>query len=709
MAKPHGKKPAPKKSSNRAEKPTANSSADKVDETARVRPNNGDDPPRHRATKAKKNAQDQQPGCKSFPIVGIGASAGGLEAFTQLLKALPTDTGMGFVVVQHLAPKHESVLTEILSRATKMHVTEVRDGMLVEPDHLYVIPPDTNMAILHGRLNLMPRIKVEGQHMPIDYFMRALAQDQGVSAIGVILSGTASDGAQGLAAIKGEGGITFAQDPQSAKYDGMPRSAIAAGVVDFILPPEGIAQELAEISRHPYVAPRVVKPPPAQLPEDALYKIFIMLRSAFGVDFTYYKHTTIRRRIMRRMVLHKIEGLDKYIKFLQSNPAELNALYQDVLITVTNFFRDAEEFEALKKQTFPNIIKNRAPDAPIRVWVPGCSTGEEAYSIAISWVEFLTEAATSTPIQIFATDVNDKAIERARVGVYPESIATDVSPERLRRFFVKVDGGYQINKSVRDMCIFARQDVTKDPPFSKMDLISCRNVLIYLGPVLQKRVIPLFHYALSASGFLLLGTSETIGAFSDLFTLIDKKHKIYAKKPTATRPTVDFVTRDYGAEKGDTGRGIGKPSEVEYGGFDIRRETDRIILNKYSPAGITINENLEILQFRGHTGPYLEPVPGVASLNLLKMVREDLAHDVRAAIQEAKKKGASVRKEGLRFRRNGEIRLVNLDVMLITPPLSKDRFFLLLFEESEPPMRPGPEQEDSGKTTAGKKKSTARV
>jgi two-component system CheB/CheR fusion protein len=457
------------------------------------------------------------------------------------------------------------------------------------------------------------------------------------------------------------------------------------------------------------VAPRVVKPPPAQLPEDALYKVFIMLRSAFGVDFTYYKHTTIRRRIMRRMVLHKIEGLDKYIKFLQNNPAELNALYQDILITVTNFFRDAEEFEALKENVFPNIVKNRAPDAPIRVWTPGCSTGEEAYSIAISWVEFLKEAATSTPIQIFATDVNDKAIEKARAGVYPESITADVSPERLRRFFTKVDGGYQINKSIRDMCVFARQDVTKDPPFSKMDLISCRNVLIYLGPVLQKKVIPLFHYALSSPGFLLLGTSETVGSFSDLFTLADKKHKIYAKKATATRPAFDFVIGDYGVEKVNAGRGIGKPSEIEYGGFDIRKETDRIILNKYSPAGITINENLEILQFRGHTGAYLEPMPGVASLNLLKMVREDLAHDVRSAIQEAKKKGANVRREGLRFRRNGQIRLVNLDVMPVAPPHSKERFFLVLFEEAESSIRHALEQGESGKTISRKKKSAAEA
>jgi len=642
------------------------------------------------AAKTVKGKKD-----KSFPIVGVGASAGGLKAFTQLLQHLPSDTGMAFVLVQHLDPKHVSILPELLAKATKMTVSEVKDGMPVEPNHVYVIPSNVNMAVFHGILNLMPRTEIRGMHMPIDYFLRSLAEDQGGKAIGVILSGTASDGALGLKEIKAAGGITFAQDPGLAEYDGMPRSAIAAGVVDFILSPENIANELARIGRHPYITRPKAAEEAKLLPEaggDLMSKIFLLLRRATGVDFTYYKQTTIKRRITRRMVVNKLDKLEDYVRYLQDNPAEVEALYQDILITVTDFFRDREVFEALKREVFPEIIKDKAPDAPIRVWVPGCSTGEEPYSIAISLLEFLEEIPKKPPILVFATDINEKAIEKARAGIYPESITVDVSPERLQRFFVKVEGGYQVNKVIREMCIFAKHDITKDPPFSRLDLISFRNVLIYLDSVLQKKVIPMLHYALQPKGYLVLGTSETVDGFTDLFGLVDKKYKIYSKKPVPSRLPVDFAARGYPLERLEAGKGVGVPAEAIPSRFDVQKEANRIVLDKYAPAGVIINDNMEILQFRGHTGLYLEPAPGKASLNLLNMAREGSALDLRTAINEARKTNAPVSKEDIRIRYNGDFRDVNIEVIPIKAP-SGESYYLILFKEATAPS--GPEAKEA--------------
>jgi len=642
--------------------------------------------PQSQPMAAEERPEAQQPGMEPFPIVGIGASAGGLEAFTQLLAYLPNDTGMAFVLVQHLDPKHESMLTELLSRATMMPVSQVKDGMPAEPDHVYVIPPNTNMAILHGILHLMPRAATHGQHLPIDYFLRSLAEDQKSRAIGVILSGTASDGALGLKAIKADGGITFAQDEKTAKYDGMPRSAIAAGYVDFILPPEKIAHELARIGRHPYVTHVKTEKTNALLPEagDELNKILILVRSATSIDFSYYKLSTIKRRIVRRMVLHKIDELATYTKYLHSNPNEVEALYNDILINVTSFFREPETFEALAKEVFPAMTQNRPAEQPIRIWVPGCSTGEEPYSIAIGLLEYLGEKATNTPMQIFATDISEVTIEKARAGVYLENITLDVSPERLRRFFVRLENGYQISKTIRDMCVFARQDVTKDPPFSRLDLISCRNVLIYLGPILQKKVMPIFHYALKPTGFLMLGSSETIGGFSDLFALVDKKHKFYSKKITTLRPAFDFAVNDYAVEVEKAGLSK-KMGEKEWSGFDVKKEADHIVMNRYAPVGVIINDDLEIRQFRGRTGPYLEPASGEVSLNLLKMAREGLAFDLRTAIHKAKKGEGPARKEGLQVKYNGQTKNVNIEVIPIKAPGAKERYFLVLFEEAITP------------------------
>lgn len=628
-----------------------------------------------------RSAPEKTPnGIPSFPIVGVGASAGGLEAFTALLARLPADTGLAFVLVQHLDPRHKSILTELLAKETKMPVHEVENGVIVQPDHVYVIPPNMDMEILRGKLSLMPHTEARRQYMPIDYFFRSLAEDHQGNAIGVILSGTGTDGTLGLRAIKAEGGLAFAQDDKTAKYDGMPRSAVAAGVVDFVLPPEGIAEELARLKSHPYVA-LVQARPTADIVlegEDDLDKIFLLLRSTNGVDFSYYKVTTIKRRIARRMLLHKISKLPQYLRFIKDNPIEIEALFQDLLINVTGFFREPELFDTLKKKIFPRLLKDRSPQLPLRIWVPGCSTGEEAYSIAIALLEYMNGAGMHFPIQVFGTDVSETAVDKARTGIYLESIALDVSPERLRRFFIKTDGGYQISKAVRDLCIFARQDVTRDPPFSKIDLLSCRNLLIYLTQPMQKKIIGTFHYALRANGIMALGNSETIGGSADLFALIDKKHKIYAKKSVAHR--VDYAIMEPSSIRLEPSK---RPSETA-NGFDMQREVDRILLSKYAPAGILVNDNLDILQFRGHTGNYLEPAAGTPNLNLLKMAREELALDLRSAIQEAKKHNAPARRLGARVKANGNTHSVNVNVIPIAPPGSKERYLLVTFEDAAP-------------------------
>lgn len=623
-----------------------------------------------------------------FPIVGVGASAGGLEAFTQLFKNLPSDPGMAFVLIQHLAPAHESMLTELLSKAIAMPVKEVKDGMTVDPDNVYVIPPDSEMIIFQGVLHLTPREKTRGQYMPVDSFLRSLAQDSRNNAIAVILSGSGSDGSNGIRAVKGEGGIVFAQD-ETAKYDGMPKSAINTGSVDFVLPPDKIAAELLRMRRHPYLAAvrhgETVQIIPAE--ENDLNKIFIMLRSAKGVDFTSYKRSTIMRRVTRRMLLQKMEEMGKYVVYLKENPSEIETLYQDILINVTSFFREPEAFDALKRSVFPQIVNKAAHDVPVRIWVPACSTGEEAYSVAIALVEYMDDNKISRPVQLFATDIDDIAVEKARKGIYPENISRDVSPERLRRFFEKTGGGYVINKFVREMCIFAKQNMVKDPPFSKIDLISCRNVLIYFGPELQKKTVRILFYALSQEGFLMIGPSETVGEFAGLFSVVDKKNTIYVRKAGQSGPYFEATAVEYGKEKAVVKKAEGLPSA---GVFDIQKVADTIVLTKYSPAGFVVNENMKILQFRGDTGPYLRPAPGEASLNLLKMVSEDLVAELRTVFHQAKKEDVPTRKERFRVKQNKLIKYINIDVVPFKTHASGERCFLVLFEDVGVGFKPAP-------------------
>src|SRR6266446_5262387 len=627
----------------------------------------------------------------SFPIVGVGASAGGLEAFTQLLKALGSGTEMAYVLVQHLDPSHKSALTELLAKATEMPVSQVTDATLVEPNHVYVIPPNVEMTILQGILRLRPRMETHGHHMPIDSFLRSLAEDQRSNAIGIILSGTASDGTLGLAAIKAEGGITFAQDERSAKFDGMPRSAIAAGCVDFVLPPDAIAGELARIRAHPYLATSSSSRTAELVPDGdpQLKDILHLLRTANGVDFSDYKPATVKRRILRRMALHKVGELKEYVQFLRHHPAELEALYEDILIKITSFFRDPDAFEALKTEVFPGILKHRSsPEEPVRIWVPGCATGEETYSQAIVLLEFLENKRAHIPIQLFGTDLGQGSIEKARAGIYPQSIAADVSPDRLRRFFVKVEGGYRISKTIRDICVFARQNLLQDPPFSRIDVISCRNVLIYLGPVLQKRIMPIFHYALKPRGFVMLGGAEgIIGTASDLFELMDRKHKIYCRKSIASGLHLDFAASRYSSEAGNTSGG--KEVQKREGSvrlLDLHKEADRILLTKYAPVAVVINDDMEVLESRGHVGLYLELAPGRASFNVLKMAREGLLFDLQAAISDAKKEKESVpvRKENIQIERDGELKDVNLEITAFKVTSNGGRHFLIMFEDARP-------------------------
>jgi two-component system, chemotaxis family, CheB/CheR fusion protein len=632
-------------------------------------------------------APSERPERPTFPIVGIGASAGGLEAFSQLLKGLPVDTGMAFVLIQHLDPKHESQLPDVLSRTTAMPVLAITDRLRVEPDHVYVIPANADITIAGGVIALTPRSAVD-RHTPIDHFFRSLAEEQEGRAIGVVLSGTGSDGTLGLRAIKAEGGTTFVQDEKSAKHPGMPQNA--AAVADFVLPPAGIARELGRMGNHPYVNDAAASPTdPGQTDVGAgIGAVLRVLRTATGVDFAQYKPASVRRRIARRMLLRHIDDLGTYAQHLRQTPHEAQALRDDILIQVTGFFRDPEGFEALRRNVFPSLIQERAADEPLRIWVPGCATGEEAYSLVMCLLEFLGETESPFPIQMFATDLSAAAVTRARAGTFPASVEHEVSADRLKRFFVKTDGRYQISKAIRDVCVFAAHDVTKDPPFSKLDLISCCNVLIYLSAALQERVIPTFHYALKPTGFLKLGPSESVGRITNLFSIIDKKHKIHARKPGSS------ARLGFGLTATDRVAAPAGPQEKEVGwsAAAIEKEADRLILERYAPAGVVVNADMEIVQFRGKTGPYLEATPGAASFNLFKMARDGLSSALRQSVQQAAKSGGAVKTEGLRVRTNVGIREVSLEVIPIgSGEGGKDRHHLILFfEEHQRPPEPLP-------------------
>ncbi len=627
-----------------------------------------------------------------FAIAAIGASAGGLDAYTQLLKNLPPDIGMGFVLIQHLAPEHDSQLSEILQKATKMPVNQAQDGMKIVPNSVYVIPPNTLMTLDQGVLKLEPRRRVRGKYMVIDGFFSSLAADRGSQAIAIVLSGSNEDGTAGLGVIKSAGGITFAQDLASAEFPTMPMIAIASSYVDFVLSPAEIAAELVNISqgnRQANAELDIDETDETDDPEtvpifaenlESLPTIFALLHNAMGIDFSHYKQGTIKRRIARRMGLINLNQLDAYVTYLQEHPDEVEKLYHDILINVTSFFRDPESFIALQQMVFPAICQNKSPDLPIRIWVAGCSTGEEVYSIAISLLEFLDDRPIKHHIQIFATDISEIVINKARIGFYEQNLVGGVSPERLSRFFTAVDNGYQIGKLVRESCVFARQNLTSDPPFSRLDLISCRNMLIYLEPVLQKKIMPIFHYALNPEGFLMLGSSEGIGNATELFTNIDKKHRIYKRKITPARMNFNFVKSSYESAPASVTKRGESAAEI-----NLEQLADQVVLSKYAPVGVMVNEELDILQFRGQTSPYLEPSPGKASLNLLKMARTELRLDLRSSIHEAKLHDMPISKDGIELQPDI---LVKLDVIPLK--INSDRFFLVLFESRKKPTAIAP-------------------
>jgi two-component system CheB/CheR fusion protein len=645
---------------------------------------------------------DTTPG-PGFPVVGIGASAGGLAAFEDFFSAMPDDgePGMAFVLVQHLAPEHKSLLVELIKRYTRMQVFEVEDGVVVQPNCVYIIPPNRDLAFLHGALHLLEPVLPRGQHLPIDFFFRSLAQDQHENAICVILSGTGRDGTQGARAIKGEGGMVMAQKPESAEFDGMPSSVIATGLVDYILPVTEMPAVLVAYVTNIFgktVHPHLIAIPKS---EDLLKKIFILLRTQTGHDFSQYKQNTINRRIERRMTIHQITELDEYVRYLQQTPIELKGLFQELLIGVTNFFRDSDAFVAMETKAIPQLLADKPSGSTIRVWTCGCSTGEEAYSIAILLHEQMEALKQYFKVQLFATDIDSQAIDVARIGAYPASIAIDISAERLARFFtLQADGvTFRVNKNIRDMVIFSEHDVIKDPPFSKLDLITCRNLLIYMNGELQKKVIPLFHYALRMGGMLLLGTSETVGEFEEIFAPLDRQWKLYQRKdgvPGVYRP----IMRRFQPVHPEGSGGMRPAGHIpEQGRKSFLRElTERMLLQRYAPVGALVNERGEIFYLHGRTGRFLEPPPGEASLNILKMAREGLHHDLTTALYQAVTHKEPVSRPGLRVKTNGDFTAVNLTILPVGAPFldesggaqaaAEQSLYLVVFEDA-PEQKPG--------------------
>ncbi|MFA6103180.1 MAG: chemotaxis protein CheB [Victivallaceae bacterium] len=626
-----------------------------------------------------------------FPVVGIGASAGGLAAFEAFFSGMPADIDpdMAFVLVQHLAPDHKSILADIIRRYTRMQVFEVEDGMRVRPNCAYIIPPNRDMAFLNGTLQLLEPSAPRGQRLPIDFFFRSLAQDQHERAICIVLSGTGSDGTLGVRAIKGEGGMVMVQNPCSTEYDGMPRSAINTGLVDFELPPAEMPSQLIAYVAHAFGKAPMNSKVHEPRAENALKKIFILMRAQTGHDFSQYKPSTILRRIERRMAVHQIEAVDGYVKYLQQTPAEVEALFRDLLIGVTNFFRDPEAFKALEEQVIPKLFAGKSAGSIIRVWSPGCSTGEEPYSIAILLQERLETMKQSFKVQVFATDIDSRAIATARAGLYPSSIAADISPERLKRFFAAEPDGsaYRIHKGIRDMLVFSEQDVIKDPPFSKLDLISCRNLMIYMGADLQKKLIPLFHYALNPGGMLFLGTSETAGEFNDLFITLDRKSKLYQRKDDFHGAQRAALSRFLPPMKAmNTAPPLTAGKTASPAKLPLRELTEHALLQQVVQAGALVNDHGDILYLHGRTGMYLEPAPGEAGINnILKMAREGLRRELTTALHKAAGIKEIVYCPGLRVKTNGHFTTVNLTVRPVaTGPNATPEtpLFLVILEEA---------------------------
>ena len=618
----------------------------------------------------------------SFPIVGIGASAGGLEAIEQFLRHLPQGSGMAFVVVQHLDPTHKGMLVELLQRATPMKVIQVKDRLRVEPDRVYVIPPNQDLSILHGVLHLLAPVAPRGLRLPIDFFLRSLADDQRDGSIGVILSGMGSDGTLGVRAIKEQAGAVFVQTPASAKFDSMPRSVIDAGLADVIAPAEELAGKIAAYLAHgPLVKLR--DHPLTSKTQSGVEKVCVLLRSQTGHDFSQYKRSTLYRRVERRMGLHQIDSIADYVRLLQESPQETQLLFKELLIGVTSFFRDPAAWECLRAKIIPAILTAHPAGGALRAWVPGCSTGEEAYSLAMIFKEALAEEkpAGGFSLQIFATDLDKDSVDRARQGVYPANIAGDVSAERLRRFFVEEKHGYRVGKQIREMVLFAPHNLLMDPPFTRLDILSCRNLLIYLAPELQKKLLPLFHYSLNPGGVLFLGSAETIGAATNLFAPFDGKTRIFQRLDSALRTEpVDFPTsvlpaRPQGAAAlaGQTGAHKTAPN--------LQALAEQLLLQRHVPAAVLTNDKGDILFISGRTGPYLEPAAGKANWNIYAMAREGLRHELSTAFGKALREKRTVTQTNVKVESNGGMHAVDIAIEPIKEPETLRGMVMVVFTE----------------------------
>jgi len=616
---------------------------------------------------------------RPFPIVGIGASAGGLEALELFLANVPADSGMAFVIVQHLDPTHKGIMAELLQRGTSMPVFQVKDRMRVEANCVYVIPPNKDMSILHGVLHLLDPLAPRGLRLPIDFFFRALADDQQEHSIGVILSGMGSDGTLGLRAIKEKAGVVFVQEPASAKFDGMPRSAIEAGLADVIAPVEALPGKIGAYLQH---VPLITKPgrPDEYTAQSALEKVVILLRGQTGHDFSLYKKSTVYRRIERRMGLHQIDKIANYVRFLQENPQEVELLFRELLIGVTSFFRDPEAWEQLKAEVLPALLAGGASNQALRAWIPACATGEEAYSLAILFKETLEAQNSRKPaqnitLQIFATDLDQQAIEKAREGVFPANIAADVSAKRLDRFFVKVERGYQVAKSIRETVIFAPQNIIMDPPFPKLGLLSCRNLLIYLTPELQKKLLPLFHYSLNPGGFLFLGNAETVGNFTNLFAPLAGKTRLYRRLDSAlTTEPIEFPATFVPAQPSAPARPL-KPTA------NLQTLADQLLLQTYSPAAALTNDKGDILYISGRTGKYLEPAAGKANWNIFAMAREGMRYELTGAFQKALRQKETVTLKNLVVGTNGGKQVVNVTIQPLSGPNTLHGMVMIVFTD----------------------------
>jgi len=611
----------------------------------------------------------------TFPVVGVGASAGGLDAFKKLIKSIPENSGMAFILVQHLEPSHDSMLVEILQKITPIPVFEIVNNLRVESNHIYIIPSNKLLTANDGVLQLGPRLLNE-KNMPIDIFFSSLAEVHQSHAIGVVLSGNATDGTRGLKTIKDHGGITFAQSPDSAAFHGMPQNAIDAEVVDFILRPEDIPKELVKLNETFKKGLETEEIDSAQAKEDHFRQILSLMRIRKGVDFTYYKQTTIRRRILRRMSLNKIEKIADYLNYLRENKLEQDILFNDLLIPVTEFFRDHKTFEKLCETLFPLLLKKNEP-VSLRIWVAGCSTGEEPYSMGMCLHEYLDGKLEDYKIQIFATDISEKSISKARAGIYSKREVNNMSEIRLQKYFTKIEGNFQIDKNIRDMCVFATHNFLKDPPFTKMDFISCRNVLIYMEPFLQKKALNTFHYSLKEKGYLLLGVSETASPASELFVHAGKNLKLYQRKTVPARFIHVTSERNEAIFKN-----IPVSHQKENIQEDFKKSADDVLLSKFTPPGVIVDDQMNIVQFRGFTGAWLEPPPGKPTLHVLKMAREGLAFELRNALHKAKASNSICAKEAIPFNLLGEQKSVSVQVIPLLN--TSEPHFLILFKDDGP-------------------------